>query len=97
MEHRLIPRGVKLEDNSGAERAAKFSGTVKVARLVHDQSCERLDPIGSAREAVQHCLIAGGVKFEHGPAAGNRNPADDGAGAGTALCGGSIEVARIHD
>src|SRR5260370_42537530 len=94
MEHRLIPRGVKLEDSSGAERAANFSGTVEVARLVQDQSCERLGPIGSAREAVQHRLVAGGGQIKNVPAAGKDDAAGGGVSDEAALVGGSVEVAR---
>lgn len=57
----------EFEQGSNAESAAQLCGAVEVASLVHDQSSEQgKGPIRERAETVQHRLVAGGIKLEHG-------------------------------
>ena len=40
----------------------ELSSSVEVARLIEDHARHRLAPIGPAREAVEHRLMAGGIQ-----------------------------------
>src|SRR6266581_527295 len=60
---RLLRNEFEHGPNPGS--AAAVSGTVEVARHVHDQTCVRICPV-TACEHVQDSLLAGGFKLEHG-------------------------------
>ena len=65
VQHRLIAGRIEFEHHAQVRRAAIIGSPVELAGRVADHTGIRVAPIGPAREAVQHRLMAGGIDLEH--------------------------------